>query len=98
MVPVVEIENGSIASSSGREHRKRRGSETLGPHVDTARGRAMGTRSFVSVTAPQCLDADALTKVVLALGARSSALLSECGATAHLYNARDGWRTYGAGT
>ena len=95
MVPVVELENGSIASSSGREHRKRQGTATVGPHVHAIRQRAMGTRSFVSVIAPQCLEADALTKVVLAQGRRAEHVLRRFGATAYLHNTRDGWRTIG---
>lgn len=98
MVPVVEIENASLASSSGREHRKRRGAVLVGPHVDRRRGRAMGTRSFVSVIAPACIDADALTKVVLALGRRSDAVLRRFGATAYLHDGRHGWRTLGVGS
>ena len=95
MVPVVEIENGSIASSSGRESRKKQGTQIVGPHVDTRHRRAMGTRSFVSVIAPNCLDADALTKVVLALGSRSDAVLRQFGAVAYLNAGRGGWRTLG---
>jgi FAD:protein FMN transferase len=95
LVPMVTIENGSIASSSGRTTRKQHRGETVGPHVDIQRRRAMGTRSFVSVIAPVCLNADALTKVVLALGARSIGVLNRFGAMAYVHSGR-GWRTIGA--
>jgi thiamine biosynthesis lipoprotein len=53
----------------------------------------VGTRSFVSVVAERCVIADALTKVVLAQGARSETLLRRYGASAYLYRAGHGWRS-----
>ena len=68
LIPVLEIENGSIASSSGQEGHRRVQGHLVGPHLDGVRRRTVGTRSFVSVVAEQCTVADALTKVVLAKG------------------------------
>ncbi len=97
-VPVLEIENGSIASSSGREHIRQYNSRQVGPHVHGRRRGAIGTRSFVSIVAERCMIADALTKVVLAGGQRSEGLLRRYGATAYLHSARSGWRIIGGGT
>jgi thiamine biosynthesis lipoprotein len=97
MVPVVEIENGSLASSSGIEHRRQVAGAVVGPHVDPAGGHAMGTETFVSVIAPNCVDADALTKVVLALGEGSAPVLTARGATAYLKAPDRPWQTLGTG-
>ena len=94
-VPVVEIENGSLASSSGREHLKRYNGRLVGPHLHGARRDPAGTRSFVSVVAEDCIIADALTKVVLARGLDAGPLLHARGATAYLHSTRSGWRVIG---
>lgn len=94
-IPVIEIENGSVASSSGSENRRRAEEGWLGPHVYGGRHKSVGTRSFVSVVAQECVVADALTKVVLAKGARSDRLLKQFEATAHLYSPQQGWRSLG---
>jgi thiamine biosynthesis lipoprotein len=97
-VPVLEIENGSIASSSGREHRKVRDGLEVGPHVHGLERAAMGTQSFVSVVAKRCVVADALTKVVLARGAAAESVLLKFGAAAYLQDARGAWRVLGEKT
>ena len=97
-VPVLEIENGSVASSSGREHVRRYRRRLVGPHIHGLQRAAVGTRSFVSVVAEQCVIADALTKVVLARGAKSASVLGKYGATAYLHSARGGWRIIGKGS
>jgi thiamine biosynthesis lipoprotein len=94
-MPVLEIENGSVASSSGHLNRHRHPHGFRGPHVDGAKRRPVGTHSFACVVADRCVVADALTKVALAQGLRSDGLLRHYGATAHLHSARHGWRTFG---
>jgi thiamine biosynthesis lipoprotein len=89
-VPVVEIENGSLASSSGRGF-----IPAKGPHIDPRQGRSIGTRSFVSVVAESCMIADGLTKIVLVRRANSGAILRKYGATAYWRNGRGAWRTLG---
>jgi thiamine biosynthesis lipoprotein len=96
MVPIVELQDGSIASSSGRESRKIVGAATVGPHVHGLKKAAMGTRSFVSVVAAQCIIADGLTKVALAKGAAAARILKAFDATAYHYTPNAGWRTFGA--
>ena len=96
-MPVLEIENGSLASSSGYLDRLRHPHGFHGPHVDGVKRRPVGTHSFACVVAERCVVADALTKVALARGLRSDPLLRRYGATAHLHSTRYGWRTAGAG-
>jgi FAD:protein FMN transferase len=84
----IEVENGSVASSCGAMAGRTRG----GVHVDTlGNGRR---RQFVSVAAPTCMDADALTKVVMALGAKSAPMLARFSAQAFVHDGL-GWRTIG---
>ncbi|HEY4368924.1 MAG TPA: FAD:protein FMN transferase [Steroidobacteraceae bacterium] len=97
MMPIVRLQDGSIASSSGREGSSMRGRRRVGPHVHGRSKATMGLRSFVSVVAQQCVVADALTKVVMARGSGSDRVLRDFGATAYICNARDEWRTVGVG-
>lgn len=80
----VEVEDGAIASSCGGN-----GSVHIDPH-----GCARGAR-FVCVAAPSCIAADALTKIVMARGACSTAVLAHYGAHAMLHDAAFGWRQVG---
>lgn len=95
-VPAVRLQDGSLASSSGRALRRAQNRAWVGPHIDGRRRRAAGTGSFVSVLAQDCVVADALTKVVLAQGARSEALLRRFAASAYLHHERYGWRALAA--
>jgi FAD:protein FMN transferase len=94
-VPVLEIENAGLASSSGRDDLRLAGGNTVGPHVNGTTHRSVGTHSFVSVVAENCMIADALTKIVLARGANAAGLLARHNATAYF---EDGaaWQTFGA--
>jgi thiamine biosynthesis lipoprotein len=91
-VPVLEIENASVASSSGVRDRRRHAGRAAGAHVHGRTGAATGRRSFVSVLAPTCMIADALTKVVLAQRMRAAPVLERFGAVAYWHNVRLGWR------
>ena len=84
-IPVMELANCSLASSEGR---------ALGPHIDPRR-RNTDARRFVSVAAPRCIDADALTKVVMARGACAGRSLAVLSARAVMYDAEFGWREIG---
>lgn len=87
-VPVVEIADGSLASSSVQ-------GAPPGAHVHGVNRRAIGGQNFVSVAAEECMIADALTKVVLGLGAQSLEILKNFQATAYCHNVEDGWRILG---
>jgi thiamine biosynthesis lipoprotein len=91
--PVVDLEDASLASSSGRAEAG--GHTAGGPHVDPRRDRPMGTRSFVSVVAQRCAVADALTKVAMASPARAAGVLETYGATAFLNGPDGAWKQIG---
>ncbi len=93
MAAFIDIENGSMASSCGGMAGRRTGGRTDSPYVETHHGRRMQPPQFVSVAAPRCVDADALTKVVMALGACSSSILAAFSAQAVVHDAQFGWRT-----
>jgi thiamine biosynthesis lipoprotein len=86
--PVTVLADGAIASSCGAM--AERGSRDGEVHI-AARGAAK-PRRFVAVMAPACMDADALTKVVMALGEDARPHLAAWGAKAVLHQASTGWR------
>ncbi|MTJ81594.1 MAG: FAD:protein FMN transferase [Telmatospirillum sp.] len=94
LAAVADVENGSVASSCGRMSRKASG--TGGPHVGPHRDGPAGAWQFVSVMAPHCADADALTKVVMAMGEESAPILSIYAAGALTCDQRFGWRGIGS--
>jgi thiamine biosynthesis lipoprotein len=93
-VPVLELDNASLASSSGRDDLHPVEAREVGPHVAGGTHRSVGTHSFVSVVAQDCMVADALTKVVLAMGSEADAILKSYNATAYFHDRR--WQTFGA--
>lgn len=90
-LPVLELHNGSVASSSGcgqwRWHRGR----LVGPHLHGVLRSPAPTHRFVCVVAERCVVADALTKIVMAEGRNSAEVLRRFEASAHLYDCQDGW-------
>ncbi len=90
-IPVLELADGSVASSSG--HRERRYYRGLlrGPHLHGAQRSSASTQRFVCVVAKECIIADALTKVVMAEGVQSLDLLRQFSASAHLHDPDEGW-------
>jgi len=72
-LPVLSIENASVASSLGTAH------------VDTRTGAFCPADRFVSVVAPSCIEADALTKVVMAAGPSAAPILERYGARAFFH-------------
>ena len=93
-IPVIEIAEGSLASSSGREHIRPHGGRMVGPHVNAISGASVVDR-FVSVTAQTCVVADALTKVVMAAGVEAEPVLRRYGAVAYMYGTQGEWVTIG---
>jgi thiamine biosynthesis lipoprotein len=80
---------------SGLRNRRRHGDRAAGPHVHGRTRSVIGARSFVSVIAPTCVVADALTKVVMAQRRRALPVLQRYGATAYWHSPRLGWRAIG---
>jgi thiamine biosynthesis lipoprotein len=91
-LPVLNIENAAVASSSGHVEQRLRNGEIRGPHVDTRNGTSVAVDRFACVVAETCVIADALTKPVLALGTESQQLLRQFGALAHFHDPALGWR------
>ena len=81
--PVLKIENAALASSLGRAH------------VDTRTGGFCPADRFVSVVAANCIEADALTKVVMAAGTQADPFLTRYGARAFLCE-DEAWTSLGA--
>lgn len=84
-VPLVEIADGAVASSCGR---------TGAAHVDPSGRPAGSSPVFACVMAPSCMDADALTKVVMMRGPESATVLAAFRAKAAAYGAGCGWREF----
>jgi thiamine biosynthesis lipoprotein len=79
-IPVIEIADGALASSA-------QGPAPASPHIDGVTRKAVPPGRFVSVAAPHCLDADALTKIALADPAAAKPLLARYHAQAFLFEA-----------
>lgn len=81
-IPVLDVAGCAVASSSGDAHVATHGQRPVANH-------------FVSVIAACCMDADALTKVVMARGACCLPILNAWNARAVFYDAAYGWRQIG---
>jgi thiamine biosynthesis lipoprotein len=90
--PVLELGAVAVATSSGRGF----ATDSCGPHLHGRSRSSIGRCECVSVVAPQCMQADALTKIVLACGVACVPLLQALDATAYLQNANGEWSTLGA--
>ncbi len=93
---VVDLECGSLASSCGTIA-PAACREADGPHVHarTLRSRNSLPAQFVCVVANRCIDADALTKVVMAEPSACAAILAHYSARALMHDAQFGWREIG---
>jgi thiamine biosynthesis lipoprotein len=91
-LPVIELRDGSIASSSSHRQRRWHRGRLCGPHVNGELRSPAPTDRFACVIAEQCIVADGLTKVVMAKGAESTRLLRHFGASAHIYDPGSEWR------
>ena len=91
-MPVLELADGSVASSSGHLQRRWQSGHWCGPHVDGIRRSPAPTDRFVCVVAARCVIADALTKVVMAQGKESAAALRQFDASAYVHDPRHGWQ------
>lgn len=88
-IPVLELQNAAVASSGSQTVA---GRGRVSPHIDTRTGMGCPTDRFVSVIAPRCVEADALTKVAMAAKGDCGPILAQYGAQALLFeNAR--WRS-----
>lgn len=83
-VPLLRLSDAALATSALYFSRKHWRNHWVSPLVDPHRQRACTRAVSVSVCAPTCLVADALTKVLLVRGRRSTGLLQKCGASAFI--------------
>jgi thiamine biosynthesis lipoprotein len=91
-MPVLELSEGSIAGSRGYGQRHWHDGRWWGPHVNAITRAPASTDRFVCVVSERCMVADALTKVVMAVGAGSANLLREFSASAYMHDPSDGWK------
>ncbi len=89
--PVLELGEASVASSSGRAF----AATGAGPHLDGRHRTSIGLAQSVTVVAEHCIHADALTKVVMAMGTHSADLLRHFNAVAYLQDATGHWLAIG---
>jgi thiamine biosynthesis lipoprotein len=81
--PVLRVRDASVASS-GSQVPHGDGAQAVSPHVDTRTRTFCPTDRFVTVVASSCIEADALTKVVMAHGVASAPVLAHFQAEAFL--------------
>ena len=84
MLPLLRIDDGAVATSASYFSKRRCNGRWVSPLVDPQRGRSCATTSSVTVHASSCLAADALTKVLAILGARSAPILRAHSARGYL--------------
>jgi thiamine biosynthesis lipoprotein len=86
----VDVADGAIASSTSSPH------DTAAQHWHGGDRSAIHGAITATVVAPRCMIADALTKIVLAQGSASAALLARYGARARVQDPWRGWSLVGA--
>ncbi len=74
-LPLVQIADAALATSAGYFARRRWRGRRVTPLFDPIRGRSCNRAVSASVRASTCLAADALTKVLMILGARAASIL-----------------------
>lgn len=96
VAPVLELADGSAAGSRSGVTRGQSGGNIRGPHVDRSRRTSVAVDRFVCVVAERCLTADALTKVVIARGEQSAAVIEKYGVSAYIKDPLKDWQHIGA--
>ncbi len=88
---MIDLDDGAVATSVGAALAHRVRGRWRGAHLDGRTRRAAGVRQSVSVVAPSCCVADALTKIALADARVAARLLHKYDATAWTFDTRRGW-------
>lgn len=94
--PVLELADGSAAGSRSVLARSRHRDDLCGRHIDSSRRSPVLEDRFVCVIAERCIAADALTKVVMAKGARTAEVLRKFSASAYVKDPGKDWQYIGA--
>jgi thiamine biosynthesis lipoprotein len=93
VIPLLDLEEGAVATSAYGGQRRRVAGRWATPLIDPRRGLPMMSTRTVSVVASTCMVADALTKVVALQGGASAGILTQYGASATLLSPAAGrWR------
>ena len=82
LVPLADLSNAALATSAGYFSEQRSSGRRVNALVNPLRQRPCSARRSVSVQAPTCMLADALTKIVLVHGDAAEAMLRHCRASA----------------
>ncbi|WP_081500723.1 FAD:protein FMN transferase [Dyella japonica] len=90
-IPALEVGEVAVATSTPRA----RAAHAAIPHRDALHRLPVGGDLLATVVAPRCVHADALTKVVLALGTQSDAMLRHYDAEAYLQSPAGEWTCIG---
>jgi thiamine biosynthesis lipoprotein len=94
VTPLVEVVDGAVTTSAFGDRRRLVDRRWATPLVEPRSGLPVMATRTISVVAPTCMLADALTKVVALRGSGASRVLAHYHASAAwLTPARDGWRT-----
>ena len=93
LLPLVELADGAVATSAYGGQRRRVGRRWATPLIEPRSGLPMMSTRTVSVVAPTCMVADALTKVVALRGSTAAGMLAAYGASATVLSPAAGrWR------
>jgi FAD:protein FMN transferase len=93
LVPLVSLADGAVATSAYGDRRRYVNGRWIAPLIDPRRRLPMMSTRTVSVIAPTCMVADALTKVVTLRGRAAEGILEHYGAAAAIFSpAGERWR------
>jgi FAD:protein FMN transferase len=93
LLPLVELAEGALATSAYGGQRRRVRGRWATPLIEPSGGLPMMSTRTVSVVAPTCMVADALTKVVALRGSAAAGMLAACDASATVLSPAAGrWR------
>jgi FAD:protein FMN transferase len=93
MIPAIEIRDGAVASSAYGGQRRRIRGRMVTPLIEPRARLPSMTIRTVTVVAPTCMIADALTKIVALNGQRAESVLARYGAGAAILSPAKGrWR------
>jgi thiamine biosynthesis lipoprotein len=93
LIPFVSVERAAVATSGAYFVDEHRSNMLIHPIIAPATGLSTSACDSISVLAPDCVTADALTKVVAVLGERALPVLSHFGAEACLLS-KSGQRSH----
>jgi thiamine biosynthesis lipoprotein len=87
LVPFAEFASGALATSAGYFARRIQRGKAVTPIIDGSRHTATNATFSASVSASNCMLADALTKLVLLRGSRAHGLVRRLGGKAFILSA-----------